>query len=1138
MKNILYQELFVQFKYIFRMMKNTFLALFIFVGTAYAADSYSQNMKVTLVSNSISAEKVINEIENQTDYLFVYDVNNVNLKKRVKVNAQNKPVSEVLDQIFAGTDIAYAMEGKNIMLMKRKEQSATLQQVDNIVTGIVKDSKGESIIGANIKVKGQTTGTITDFEGRFTLEIPENSVLQVSYIGYVTQEIKVGAQKDLTITLKEDTETLDEVVVVGYGTQRKGTLASAVGTLSGKSLESKPFQNVGQALQGRIPGLIVNRNSGGAPGAGVDFQIRGLSSLNGGTPLVLVDGVETQLNVLNTYDIESISVLKDASASIYGARASDGVILVTTKSGKEGKMKIDFNAYYALKVPAFLRETVSLYEYAMMSRDAASDGSIQPGAQGYEFYTDEDLEKILANDPSVERGVLWGRADKFYKNQDWHEQLLGNSHMQNYAINISGGTQRVKYLFSSDYQAEGGIVKIGLEDYKRYNLRTKVDFKILDNLNFKSNISYSVADKKSSVTDYFFGVINQMRCWVPIYNPAGNFYRYDTYPQPGQMVAENGYSQNNDHRINSLFTLEYEFLPGLKLIGNAAINNSLYYSKSISIAYDKYDWDNNCEDLGTDWNGSSRGFTRKKYRNYNLLLEFNREISQKHNLNVLLGASQEQEEYDSFNASRNNFINNQLFELGLGDPSMQGTGSNANAWAIRSYFGRLGYIYNHKYILDATFRYDGSSRFSKGHRWGFFPGVSVAWIMSEEGFYKKSFLSDTFLKLRASYGEVGNQSGIGLYDYFQTIIPGNSYYPFDDFGTKYSTNKPGNMVTVNRTWERVMNTNFGIDLKLLSDRLTLNFDYFFKRNNSMLVGIDYPTVLGTPAPWTNNGKLKVKGYELSIGWNDKIGKDFHYSITATLSDAKNKVVYIGGADSYSEGLNWARQGYPVNSYFGYLTDGYIQSEEELIEYKKIGNVYQGLRVGDLKYKDLDGDGSITPFGDGNNFKGDMVYLGDTNPRYNIGLSLAASWKGIDFSAFFQGVARRKIMLTSISSAPFYQPWYDPQKYFYGNTWSEDNRNARYPRMSFNSDVNNWNYRTSDNRLENAAYFRLKDVQLGYSLPNSLTKKVRMEKVRIYVSASDLLEFHNMPQGWNPEDPSDSDRYPFTRFISFGTNLTF
>jgi len=1109
------------------------LSLFLMV---FAQNASAQ--KVTLSFQNETFEKVLNSIKKQTGLSLVFSEQLVDLNRKVSINANSIELNDVLKQLLAETNLGYEIKNNKLYLVEKKvDELKEFNRKSKKITGLVTDEKGDPIIGASVIEFGTSKGTVTDIKGNFTIDITGQSTLAVSYIGYKQVVVKTGMQNYLKVILYEDTKILDEVVVIGYGVRKKVTLSGSVGTLEGKKLGSQAFSNVSQALQGQIPGLVVNR-SGGAPGRGASIQIRGISSLNGGSPLILIDGAEGDINSLNAADIDNISVLKDGTAAIYGARASDGVILITTRNGSKGKPVISLNSYYAIKKASSRRETVSLYEYAVMGKDAASDGSAQPGGFGYEYATDGDLEKILANDPNPEMKGIWGQYPKFFQNQNWYDQLIKNGNLQNYNIDISGGSEKATYLFSGSFQNEDGIVKLGYDNYKRYNVRSKIDVNLLSNLILRTNISYAADNRLNSVNDYFFGALNQMRCWAPIYNPAGNFYRFQNYPQVAQMVVEGGKGSARNSKLSSNIKLEYEVIKGLKVIGQSVVTTSQNYGTSYSRAYEQYDWENNIYPADISQNASGNSYSRNKYGNFSGLIDFNRDFG-RHNISTLLGTSLEQNSDDNFSAWRQNFTNNELFALDLGDPTKQYANGSGSDWAILSYFGRLGYVFNKRYILDASFRYDGSSRFDPNHRWGLFPGVSTAWVLSEESFVKKLKVFDQF-KLRASYGKMGNQSGIGLYDYFETITSPTSsgYYPFGLNGSMTTASRPSGMVSLSRTWESIYTANLGVDISILKNRLNLSLDVFRKRNSNMLVAVSYPSVIGASAPYTNNGTLEVKGFEASLSWRDNLGKDFDYAVTLTLSDATNKIVKLGGVSTFGEGLNGAVQGYSTNSYFGFISDGYIQTDEDRTEYLKIKGVLPDVRLGDLKYKDIDGDGKLTYYGDGADFKGDMTYLGNSNPRYNFGANISLSYKGFDFSAFIQGTVKRSVMLDNINGVPYWYPWYDPARYFYGNTWTAENVNAKYPRLTFNTNVLQWNYRVSDHRIINGAYARLKNLQIGYTLPKEFTSKIQLQNLRIYFSGTDLFEIHNMPVGYDPEDPSTGLQYPFTRFYSIGLNLKF
>lgn len=1139
MKNILYQVFNVPFKNALRSINNTLWALFIFAGTAHATVSYSQNTNVTIVSTSISTEQIISEIENQTDYLFVYDVNEINLNRKININAKDKPVQNVLKQIFSGTDITYAIEGKNIMLIKKKKQVSTSKQKENTVTGIVKDSKGESIIGANIKVKGLTNGTITDIDGKFSLNIPENSILQISYIGYIAQEIKVGTKKNLTITLKEDTETLDEVIVIGYGTAKRENLSGAISTVNSEVFESRPIPNATLALQGEIPGVVVTRNSG-TPGGDASIRIRDISSINGGQPLVLIDGAEGDLSTINPSDIENISVLKDGNAAIYGARAADGVILVTTKSGKRNQpLKVSFDAYYAIKKPALMKETVNLLQYAEMGLEI-TDGSWTPE------YTKEDLDKIAANSPEVVPNGIWGMYPKFYQYVDTKKEVIGNGGQQYYNVNLEGGGNKYSYLVSLGYQRETGLPKYGHDTDKRYYVKAKTDIDLLKNLKFDLNIGYDVSNRLySAIIDGRSGIVHNLweilsfwgRMWAPLYNPEGNYYTFQYYHNPIQALEEFG-DKNN---VNTNFTfnskLTWKIIDGLTLSGQAIIKKN---DKDLDAFYkvvDTYDWDNNMAWTFGSPNYASRRYESNIYKNFTLILNYKKQINNIHNFELMLGGANESSNSTWYEAARQDFLQQEVPSLILGSPENQYSSGGGQAWTINSYFARLNYILLDKYILETNFRADASSRFHPDYRWGYFPGISLAWRLNEEQFIKKLNLFDNF-KLRTSYGSMGNQSGIGLYDYIPLIGISNSYYPFGD-GNRASLAYVNGMVSYSRTWETIKTFDIGVDWAFLNNRLNASFDYFIKNNDNMLIPIIYPSVLGENAPMTNNGKLKVKGWELSLGWRDKI-KDFNYSIRASISDARNLVIEKGGSDTYALGLNSTRQGYPINSYFGYEFDGIIQNEQDLEAYKEKfseGGIPGNLRIGDAKYKDLNGDGKLSLFGDDGN-DGDVRYLGDQNPRYNFSLNFSCDYKGFDFSFFLQGVGKRTLFLEAEASRPFSQWWFDPLEYWYGKTWTTERVDAKYPAITVDQIRGSYNYAPSNNTKFNAAYIRMKNMQVGYSLPKSLLRKINIEKVRFYISGEDLFEIHNVPGGYDPENSGYYGSYPFTRVFSFGTNIVF
>mgnify|MGYP002592370386 CR=1 FL=1 len=1032
-----------------------------------------------------------------------------------------------------------------------KEQKASYQDDQIIVTksnsadkiiritGKVTDTNGEPIIGANVSTKGTTLGTITDINGSFLLDVPSETVISISYIGYLTQEVKVKQQTSLNIVLKEDTQALEEVVVVGYGTVKRANLGGAVATADAKAFEARPVQNAVTALQGEVPGLTITRSGGGAPGAETTMKIRDVSSINGGTPLVLIDGAEGDINLINPSDIENVSVLKDGTAAIYGARASDGVVLITTKSGKRNqKTTVSFDAYYSVKTPALLKKTASLLQHAEMALEI-TDGSFPIE------YTKEDLELIRQNSDQILTGVEWGRwgniYPKFFKNQDWNDMVIGNGNMQNYNVNISGGGERYSYLVSLGHQREEGLPKFGKDLNKRYFVRAKSSIEIFKNLTYDLNLAYEASnrDYSSGLTEgqNIWELIYKTRSWTPLRNPAGNFYTFEGFDNPAQVLEEGGMANKTTGNVTVNNQLRWNVIDGLDLVGQAVIRkydfdenvtNKIVYSRN---------WEDVNHRTARTPNNAERRYSKTLSKNFTLYADYKKNFNDLHDLSVMVGTSHESQNYDKFTAKRINFDQQENMSLQLGGSENQSAWSEGNAWTINSFFSRVNYTFKNRYIIEGTLRADGSSRFDPDHRWGYFPGVNAAWRLGEEGFMKNLNLFDD-LKVRASYGEMGNQSGIGLYDYIQLISLSSDYYPFGG-GTKGQMAKSGNIVSTSRTWETIQTTNIGLDFATLKNRLYGSFDYFWKENKNMLIPKTYPSMLGADAPSTNSGHLSIRGWEVALGWRDQIN-DFSYSVRFNLSDARNQVVERVGSNLIKLGLNETPTDYPLNSFFGYEFDGIIQDEQELKDYIARfpnGGIPGDLSVGDAKYKDLDGDGKLSVLGDGKEGSGDVKYLGDKNPRYNFGMNLSAAYKGFDFSAFIQGVGRRTMFLEGEASKPMAEAWFQSAAYWYGKTWTAERTDAQYPAITSTS-KRGYNYYYSTNTKHNVGYARLKNLQLGYTIPSSVTAKIGLQKLRVYFSGEDLFEIHNTPGGWDPEEDGQITSYPFARNYSFGVNVVF
>lgn len=1114
---------------LFRKMKLIILLTAISLLQLSATSSYAQSTKLSMSLTNVTLEEVIATIEEQTEFVFFYNNAEIDLSRKVSFIANKNNIKEILDDVFGVNN--YRLENKKVVLLNNKSNAT---QQEKKITGTITDEKGETIIGANVVVKGTTNGTVTDFDGNFSLLANAGSTLQISYIGYYMKEITVGSSSTYQIKLKENTQILDEVVVVGYGTVKRANLGGAVSTTDAKTFEARPVSNAATALQGEMAGLTVIRTGGEAP----TIRIRDVSSINGGSPLVLIDGAEGDLNTINPADIDNVSVLKDGTAAIYGARAADGVVLITTKKGKKNqKLSVGFNANYSIKKPALLKRAANLYEHAAMALEI-TDGSFPIE------YTADELELIRLNSDQVLPAADWGRWSgypKFYKNQDYNDMLIGNGNIQNYNVNLSGGGEKYTFLISLGHQREDGLLKFGKDLEKRYYVRAKSSIELHKNLTYDLNLSYEASDRgySSAISEgqNIWELIYKSRSWAPLRNPAGNFYTFEGFDNPAQVLEEGGMSNKTTGNFTINNQLRLKIIDGLEITGQAVIRKTDYDKSIINKMIYSRNWDDVNHRIARQPNSAERQYNKKLYKNFTLYAEYKKAFNELHDLNVMVGAANESSNDDSFSAKRINFDQQESMSLQLGSSENQNAWSVGSAWTINSFFSRVNYTFANKYIVEGTIRADGSSRFDPDHRWGYFPGVNAAWRLGEEDFIKRLAIFDD-LKIRGSFGQMGNQSGIGLYDYIQLITLSSDYYPFGD-GQKGQLASAGNIISTSRTWETISTTNVGFDFGILENRLYGSFDYFWKDNKNMLIPKTYPTMLGAKAPSTNSGHLNIKGWEVAVGWRDRIG-EFSYSARFNLSDARNKVMERVGSNLTKLGLNETPTDYPLNSFFGYEFDGIIQNEQDLEDYKARfpnGGIPGDLTVGDAKYKDLDNDGKLTVLGNGEKGEGDVVYLGDKNPRFNFGLNLSAEYKGFDLSVFIQGVGRRTMFLKDEADKPFSQPWFQSAEYWYGKTWTPERTDAKYPAITLKG-KRDYNYYASSNTKHNVGYARMKNLQLGYTIPSSVTAKVGLEKLRVYFSGEDLFEIHNSPGGWDPEEDGSYTSYPFSRNFSLGVNIAF
>ena len=998
---------------------------------------------------------------------------------------------------------------------------SAVAQENSIVKGTVIDGSGEPLVGVSILVKGTTTGVVSGLDGSFTISVRNGETLVFSYVGYIKQEKLVGKEKNLKIVLQEDAKSLEEVVVVGYGTQKKVNLTGAVSSITAEELVNKPVMSTAQALAGLAPGLSVVSNSG-RPGAGASVKIRGTGTFSsaGTDPLVLIDGLSGSLDDVDPNDIQSISFLKDAaSASIYGNRAANGVILVETKKGAQGKTSVTYNASFGWQTPTELPDFLPSWEYAEYYNMAMGNMGLA------EAYSADQIQKYKdGSDPDNYPNV--------YHLKWLLETGSGFQHQHN--VSVRGGNAKTNYNLSIGYRKQNGLT--GRTSNERMTALFSLQSQLSDALQLSLNVN---AYNNKYDAPYGSGSIDQI-IGYSVREPAtiagkrsdGTYGHQDNYAPEAWMDSES-FVENISRKNSASGQLKWMTpVEGLSLTGKAGVNYWTKYDKTF-FAETRFD------DSMTVGPASLNIWTANNtYTTLEALVNYEKQI-QKHDIRILAGTSVEQAVNRSLDGYRNTFPNNFLYQLGAGDASTATNGSGLEEYALVSFFGRANYSFNDRYLLEGNVRYDGSSRFAKDNRWGFFPSVSAGWRISEEDFWKNSKISDAFdnLKLRVSYGVLGNQN-IGVYPYQQTYDLGHNYV----FGNPASL-IPGTYVSSyknqNITWEKTAITNVGLDFGLFNGMLNGSVEYFYKYTSDILASVEVTNIMGRSVGQSNVGAVSNKGIEINLSYNGRIGKDFRYSISPNFTWVKNAVEEL--ANGATEEINNNRiVGQPIGIIYGYQTDGLFvdQAEIDAAPEQLVGK--SDLKPGYVKYKDISGPDGVP---DGKvDAQYDRTVLGSTTPKFYYGLNLSASYKGIDFSALLQGLGGYQRLIGSYMAYAFYNGG-SIQRWQADNCWTVENPNkwAEYPRLE-TLNMNNPNLQTSDYWMRNASFLRIKNVQLGYTLPRQWTEKVGMENVRIYVSGQNLFSFNSFYKGWDPENEIGTgdapSYYPITAIYSFGFNIKF
>ena len=1031
---------------------------------------------------------------------------------------------------------------------RAEAESVYAVQQNQACSGVVVDQNGETIIGASVMVKGTTNGTITGLEGDFSLSnVKKGDVIVISFVGYVNQEV-TWKGTPLKVTLKEDSKTLEEVVVVGYATVKKANLTGAVSAVDDKILADRPIVNLGQGLQGTIPNL--NITTSGKPGSGSSFNVRGETSINGGGPLILVDGVQMDPNLINPQDVASVSVLKDAaSASIYGSRAAYGVILITTKSGrKDMPTQISFDASVSFNSPTTRPSYMNSMEYANWMNTAGMTTNGRP------IFSQEEMDHIeayfydpvnnspvfVAKDPSSDQfGNCQSGKYAYCGNTDWMKEIYKKNYpVQKYNVNIRGGGTKANYYTSVGYTDQGSMLRYGNEGFRKFNMVNNINYDINDWLHVSMKTSYIRTELDGIAQDHVHGenwIGNDTQPIMPVKHPDGNWSGQGNYTNFAAVMEEMGSRKTTKNDFWNTLALRLSPIKGLNINMDYTFNYYAEHNKNHAKSFNEYGIDGKFLQIFqySNPNYVYEGQNNDTYNAFNLFADYEKTLG-KHYFKVMVGYNQESKHTRFFSARREELISNNLPSMNAASGE-KGVSNSEGSWATRSGFFRANYTFADRYLLEVNGRYDLSSKFPKDDRAVFNPSFSLGWKLSEESWFKNgtnSFFDE--LKLRASYGSLANQSldNGDWYAYLSNYSSGDSGYLMG--GKRPSYVLPGILVSNSVTWEKVTQWDLGLDFMILNNRLKGSFDYYQRKTEDMLgPGMILPNILGASEPRENAADMVTRGWELALSWNDQLNNGLHYSVGFNLSDSKAEITRYNNptkslAAAYYEGMT-------IGEIWGY-DSSLFTSEAEIAEAADQSRLDGGIKKlpGDIHFHDINNNGVVS---NGNNVVGDsddLHVIGNNRARFRYGFNVTADWKGFDLGIFFQGVGKRDLMLPGTFTWQYGSRWRVPtavaQDY-----WREDNQGGWFPRARFDGGSSMGQYQTR--YLLNAAYLRLKSLTLGYTLPKALTHKIGVEKCRFYLSGENLLTFDHTPEGFDPE-LDDPYKYPQQKSISLGVNVVF
>ena len=1040
--------------------------------------------------------------------------------------------------------------------------AVTYAQEEKNVRGKVTDAQtGEELIGVSIVIENTTQGTITNVTGDYNIIVTEGKTLVFSYLGYITTKIPVGADEVINVSLHSDSEELNEVVIVGFGTQKKVNVTGAVGQIDAEQMESRPVQNVSQALQGAVPGLNISTSGvGGTLNGGKSINIRGagsISNFSSGSPLILIDGMEGDLDAINPQDIENISVLKDAaSAAVYGSRAPFGVILVTTKKGSEGKTTVNYNNNYRWSTPVLLPDMMSSYEFVNYWNDADYNGGGTGQKFGPEYvqrvkdYADGKL------DPS---DVAMARADGKWDydftnaNVDWmREYYRDRAPAQEHNISLNGGSEKWQYYLSANILGQEGLMRYGTDTYDRAAITAKINGDLNDyvSIGYTTRFVRTDYERPTYMDDGLFDhILRRARPTRAKYDPNGNLMSDINYVD----AFENGGRRSDiQDWMNHQFRLTLRPFEGMEVIADANFRtfNQFVHEEGLLLNSYMADGVGTYRALTSISNDYVYGYAHKSnFINPNIYGTYTKSLGL-HNIKGMAGFQAERNFYRDLSASRRDLISPDLPVLDLTTHEFATVSGQFQEWATAGFFGRINYDYNNKYLFEANLRYDGTSRFRADQRWNWFPSFSAGWNVAHENFFEPIHHIVNTFKLRGSYGSLGNQNTFGWYPTYQTIGTGASNGGWLINGNRPNTaNAPG-LVSTSLTWEKIKSWNVGLDFGMFNNRLTGTGDFFVRdTQDGMGPGPQLPAVIGTAVPDVNNIDTRTMGFELSVAWRDIID-DFSYGIRFNLSDAQTKVMSY---PNETGNINTYLAGYYTGEIWGYQTIGIAKSEDEMQRHlaslpnggqTALGNMWG---AGDIMYKDITGDGRVTPGARTLDDHGDLSIIGNNTARYAVGIDVDASWKGFDFRMFWQGVLKRDWAPSGMVfwGATGAGEWWSTALTEHLDYFREDpnhplgqNLDSYYPRPVFSGK----NQHAQTGYLLDASYMRLKNLQVGYTLPKQITEQVNISKLRFFLSGENLITLTKLNDTLDPESIGIGRQggtvYPLSKVVSIGLSANF